>query len=137
MPDHLSAAARSENMRRIKSSSTAPELLVRRMVYAMGYRFRLHRKDLPGKPDIVLGSRRKIIFVHGCFWHQHDACRAGRLPKSNSSYWTPKLQRNIERDQAAQQALQAAGWDVLVVWDCETKISDELVRRLRRFLEKS
>ena len=137
MPDHLSAAARSENMRRIKSSSTAPELLVRRMVHAMGYCFRLRRKDLPGKPDIVFGPRRKVIFVHGCFWHQHDACRAGRIPGSNSSYWTPKLQRNVERDRATQQTLQAAGWDVLVVWDCETKDPDDLAQRLRRFLEKS
>lgn len=103
----------------------------------MGYRFRLHRKDLPGKPDIVLGPRRKVIFVHGCFWHQHEACRAGRIPRSNSSYWTPKLQRNVERDQAARQTLQAAGWDVLVVWDCETKDPGELARRLKRLLEKT
>lgn len=136
MPDHLSAAARSENMRRIKGGSTAPELLVRRMVHAMGYRYRLHRKDLPGKPDIVLGRRRKVIFVHGCFWHQHEACRAGRIPRSNSDYWAPKLQRNVQRDQTVRQALQAGGWHVLVIWDCETKDTGDLAGRISRFLEK-
>lgn len=123
-------------MRRIRSADTKPELLVRRLLWSMGYRYRLHRKDLPGKPDIAFVGLKKAIFIHGCFWHQHGgACSDSRLPKSNTGYWLPKLQRNQDRDKAAQDALAGAGWDVLVVWDCETS-KDSLAERLRAFLKK-
>ncbi|MDP9421390.1 MAG: DNA mismatch endonuclease Vsr [Pseudomonadota bacterium] len=134
MADRLSAAQRSENMRRIKSADTNPELLVRRLVHGMGYRYRLHRKDMPGKPDLVFGPRRKVIFVHGCFWHQHSGCRAGRMPGSNQAYWKPKLQRNKDRDEAARQALELAGWQVMIIWDCETRDQRALEARLTAFL---
>lgn len=126
--------SRSENMRRIRSKDTAPELLVRRLVWSLGYRYRLHRKDLPGKPDLVFGTRKKVIFVHGCFWHQHPAgCSDSRLPKSRLGYWLPKLQRNCERDAKAVAALEAAGWQVLIIWDCETKARG-LAERVEGFL---
>jgi DNA mismatch endonuclease (patch repair protein) len=101
----------------------------------MGYRYRLHRKDLPGKPDLVFGPRRAAIFVHGCFWHQHD-CRRDSVPSSNSKYWAPKLARNVERDKQAQAALEAAGWRVMVVWECELKGEDAVGVRIQAFLEK-
>jgi DNA mismatch endonuclease (patch repair protein) len=134
MADRVSVAQRSENMRRIKSADTSPEMLVRRLVHSMGYRYRLHRKDLPGKPDLVFGPKRKIIFVHGCFWHQHTNCRAGRTPGSNLDYWAPKLQRNKERDERSRSALEAAGWQVLVIWDCETRDNENLRSELDHFL---
>jgi DNA mismatch endonuclease (patch repair protein) len=137
MSDRISVRLRSENMRRIKSKNTSPELLVRRLVYALGYRYRLHRKDLPGRPDLVFGPRRKIIFVHGCFWHQHDACRAGRTPNSNVEYWTPKLALNLERDRKAIEALQAAGWAVMIVWECRTRDVTALQFALSDFLDGS
>lgn len=119
--DKLSVERRSANMRQIKSKDTSPELLLRRMLHRLGYRFRIHRKDLPGKPDIVFPSRRKVIFVHGCFWHQHPGCREGRVPGSRREYWEPKLARNQQRDSAAQTALKEQGWDYLLVWECELK----------------
>jgi DNA mismatch endonuclease (patch repair protein) len=137
MADRISIAQRSDNMRRIRSKDTKPELLVRRIVYGMGYRYRVHRKDLPGKPDLAFIGKRKAIFVHGCFWHGHEAveCRDGRAPKSNEGYWNPKLARNKERDLAHQEALQAAGWQVLTIWDCETKDGEALRQRLADFLK--
>jgi DNA mismatch endonuclease (patch repair protein) len=135
MADRVSVGQRSENMRRIKGRDTTPELLVRRMVHAMGYRYRLHCKDLPGKPDLVFRPRRKVIFVHGCFWHQHRGCRAGRLPSSNRCYWLPKLQRNVERDAGARKALESMGWNSIIVWECETKDEKSLRIRLRSFLD--
>ncbi|MGY4726909.1 very short patch repair endonuclease [Burkholderia pyrrocinia] len=126
---------RSENMRRIRSKDTEPELVVRRLVYAMGYRYRLHRKDIPGKPDLVFLGRRKVIFIHGCFWHQHSGCREGRLPKSNTDYWLPKLRRNQDRDRAALSQLAATGWEALVIWECETKDSSALAAKIRGFLQ--
>jgi DNA mismatch endonuclease, patch repair protein len=133
--DRLSPAQRSANMRRIKGRDTTPELLVRRLAHAMGYRYRLHRKDLPGKPDLVFGPRRKVIFVHGCFRHQHKDCRAGRVPESNTGYWAPSLRRNVERDAVAQAALEARGCEVLKVLDCETRDESALSRRLSEFLD--
>jgi DNA mismatch endonuclease (patch repair protein) len=106
---------RSENMRRIRSKDMQPELAVRSLVHAMGYRFRLHRKELPGTPDMVFPSRQKVIFVHGCYWHGHD-CKRAHKPKSNLDYWTPKLARNRDRDQKKRQELEFAGWKVFVVW---------------------
>jgi DNA mismatch endonuclease, patch repair protein len=134
MADKPSPERRSENMRRIKSKDMKPELLVRRLVHGMGYRYRLHRKDMPGKPDLVFGLRRKVIFVHGCFWHQHASCPEGRVPSSNESYWQPKLARNAKRDAENLANLDASGWRTLVIWECETKDAAALRRRLRAFL---
>jgi DNA mismatch endonuclease (patch repair protein) len=121
-------------MRRIRSCDTTPELVVRRIVHALGYRYRLHRKDLPGKPDLVFGPRRKVIFVHGCFWHQHSGCKAGRVPGSNTDYWQPKLRRNVDRDNRNRGELERLGWSVLTIWDCETRESENLAQRLMDFL---
>jgi DNA mismatch endonuclease, patch repair protein len=134
--DKLTPDRRSENMRRIKSKDMKPELAVRRTVHALGYRYRLHRKDLPGKPDLAFGPRRKVIFVHGCFWHGHEreGCLDARKPKSNTAYWNPKLARNKERDAARVAALQAGGWKVLTIWECETKDLRAIARRVKAFL---
>jgi|SRR5271156_5093510 len=133
--DTISSARRSENMRRIRSKDTRPELLVRSVIHRMGYRFRLHRRGLPGCPDLVFPAMRKAIFVHGCFWHQHRGCVDGRLPKSGTSYWVPKLLKNKERDKRSLAKLRRAGWIGLVVWDCETSDRQRLEARLRKFLE--
>ena len=122
-------------MRRIRSKGMLPELAVRSMVHRMGYRFRLHRKDLPGKPDLVFVSRRKVIFVHGCFWHAHD-CRIAHTPKSNAAYWRPKLARNRARDARNIEALRAAGWKPLVIWECEMKTEKSLQERVAVFLKE-
>ena len=124
-------------MGRIRGKDTKPEMAVRRLLHGLGYRYRLHRKDLPGKPDLVFGKRRKIIFVHGCFWHQHPdpQCRGGRIPKSRLDYWGPKLARNVERDAVNEGLLKADGWDVLTVWECEIKHLETLAPRLVEFLE--
>lgn len=124
---------RSENMRRIRSKGMLPELAVRSMVHRMGFRFRLHRKDLPGKPDLVFVSRRKVIFVHGCFWHAHG-CSIAHTPKSNAAYWGPKLQRNHARDARNIEALRAVGWKSLVIWECEIRSGRTLKKRLKAFL---
>jgi len=122
-------------MRRIRSKGMRPELAVRSLVHRMGYRFRLHRKDLPGKPDLVFVSRRKVIFVHGCFWHSHKACDTAHMPKSNLAYWRPKLERNRERDTRNIEALAAAGWKPLIIWECETKHEENLGKRIAAFLK--
>jgi DNA mismatch endonuclease (patch repair protein) len=134
--DGIAPDRRSENMRRIRSMGMKPEMLVRRLVHRMGYRFRLHAKDLPGKPDLVFRSRKKVIFVHGCFWHQHQTvkCPISRRPQSNPGYWGAKLARNVERDAEHLAALRKAGWKVLVVWECETENGQVLEKRLRKFL---
>jgi DNA mismatch endonuclease (patch repair protein) len=138
MADRLTAKRRSDNMSRIRSKDMKPEMVVRQLVHGLGYRYRLHGRDLPGKPDLIFRSRRKVIFVHGCFWHQHPAldCPDGarRKPKSNTGYWNPKLQRNIERDSQNQSCLQEVGWDVLIIWECETEDQDRLTNKLQRFL---
>lgn len=124
----------TERMRRIRKKDTGPELIVRRLVHAMGYRYRLHRHDLPGSPDLVFGARCKAIFVHGCFWHQHN-CKLGRKkPSINTSYWHPKLARNVERDRQNLERLNAIGWDTLVIWECETRSPDGLADRVAAFL---
>ncbi|MOA39259.1 Very short patch repair protein [compost metagenome] len=122
-------------MRAVKSKNTAPELVVRRIIYALGYRFRLHRRDLPGKPDLVFAGRQKAIFVHGCFWHGHDCPRGAREPKTNVEYWHSKLARNRERDMENEARLAALGWRTYVVWECELKDRGELANRLKIFLE--
>jgi len=132
--DKLTPERRSQNMRQIKSKGTKPEMLVRSLVHRLGYRYRLHKKDLPGKPDLVFGPRHKVIFVHGCFWHVHEGCIDGRSPKSNRGYWGPKLARNIERDKSNISSLKNMGWEVLVIWECEASNEKALALQLRRFL---
>jgi DNA mismatch endonuclease (patch repair protein) len=132
--DKLDAQRRSKNMRQIRSKNTKPEVLLRSLLHKAGYRFRLHRKDLPGKPDIVFPGRRKVIFVHGCFWHQHPGCREGRLPGTRPDYW-PKLERNVERDTAAIEQLRELGWKVLTVWECEISKPELVKDRVRVFLD--
>jgi DNA mismatch endonuclease (patch repair protein) len=122
-------------MRANKGKDTGPELVVRRMLHAMGYRFRLHRRDLPGTPDIVFPSRRKAIQVHGCFWHGHG-CKAGQLPKSRLEFWRPKIDANRERDERNLLALQADGWAVAIVWSCELRDLNKVQERLFLFLGK-
>lgn len=135
--DTLTPAARSERMSRIHGKDTQPEMKVRRLAHGMGYRYRLHRKDLPGRPDLVFSSRRKVIFVHGCFWHRHpDArCKLARLPKSNLSFWQSKLEGNRTRDLENQKKLVEDGWQVLVLWECELRDDSNLGQRIRGFLE--
>jgi len=121
-------------MRAVKSSNTGPEMTVRKVLHGAGYRYRLHRKDLPGQPDIVLTGRRSVVFVHGCFWHGHDCKRGSRVPKSNRSYWVSKIKGNTERDERNQIKLKALGWRVLVVWECELKDTIVLKSMLEEFL---
>ena len=131
MTDVFTPEKRSAVMRRVKGRDTSPELKVRRMLWAMGLRYRLHRKDLPGAPDIVLPGRKLAIFVHGCFWHGHDCARGARVPKQNRDYWTGKIGRNRARDIASQAALEALGWTPLVLWECDLKDAAALKVRLR------
>lgn len=134
--DNLSPLQRRYAMSRVKGKDTAPELIVRRLIYGMGYRYRLHRKDLPGNPDIVFQGQRKIILVHGCFWHGHS-CHAGRkVPKSNAEYWVPKLQRNKTRDAMNHALLRKLGWEVKTVWECQTKDQQRLAKIIGAFLRK-
>ncbi len=121
-------------MRAVKSTNTRPEKVVRSLAHRLGFRFRLHRKALPGNPDLVFVSRRKVIFVNGCFWHGHDCKRGDRQPKANASYWSAKIAGNKARDVKAHAALAAAGWDVLTIWECETKEVEPLRARLADFL---
>jgi DNA mismatch endonuclease (patch repair protein) len=120
MADIVSKEARSKMMSGIKGKNTKPEMLVRSMLHKMGYRFRLHMKDLPGKPDIVLPKYHTVVFVHGCFWHRHSGCKYAYTPKSRTDFWNEKLNRNIERDQSNCKILVEMGWRVLTVWECET-----------------
>lgn len=124
-------------MRAVKRANTAPEIIVRQVLHALGLRFRLHRRDLPGSPDVVLPRFRTVIFVHGCFWHRHPDCRYTTTPKTRQEYWLPKFAANIERDLRKEAQLQALGWRVLLVWECETKQREELTLRLRRELKIS
>lgn len=134
MTDVYSPEKRSAVMRRVKGKDTAPELKVRRALTALGARYRLNRKDLPGSPDIVMSGRRLAIFVHGCFWHGHDCARGSRVPKANREYWTAKVARNVARDQKASEALGEKGWRVETIWECDLKDSAALTDRLRRLL---
>lgn len=122
-------------MQSIKSRNTTPELLVRCVLRSLGYHYRLHRGDLPGSPDIVFSSRRRVIFVHGCFWHSHDCRRGARVPKTNEPYWSGKVQRNARRDSEQQVALGLAGWKVLIIWECEIRDRSLLESKLSAFLE--
>ena len=134
MTDSLTPERRSENMRQIRSKNTKPERIVRSIVHRMGFRYRLHASDLPGKPDMTFRSRKKVIFIHGCFWHQHSDCREGRIPSSRPEYWLSKLRRNQERDAAHLVELKRSGWKSLIVWECELANTSKLERKLRRFL---
>jgi DNA mismatch endonuclease (patch repair protein) len=134
MTDNLTPEQRRFNMSRIRSTNTRPEMFVRSLVHRMGYRFRLHGRDLPGKPDLVFPSRRKVIFVHGCFWHMHG-CRFGSVkPKSNADYWQNKRLSNVERDKGHLAALKDAGWQVFIVWECQIKSPEKLRENLLEFL---
>lgn len=130
-----SSVGRSENMRRIRSRDSVPELAVRRLLFRRGYRYRLALRNLPGCPDIVFPGRRKVIFVHGCFWHVHRGCRLAHKPASNQTYWSKKLRRNVERDRSVVSQLTSMGWGVHVVWECETRDLNALAARLTRFLQ--
>lgn len=131
--DPLSPEERSARMARIRGKNTKPELTVRRLLYEMGYRFRLHRKGLPGSPDIVFVGRKKAIFVHGCFWHQHG-CGSYKMPQSGTNFWGAKLAANVERDRRNLDDLRQLGWTSLQIWECELKNNESLRRRLTDFL---
>jgi DNA mismatch endonuclease (patch repair protein) len=132
--DTLTPSQRSERMSRVRGKDTKPELLVRRLAHGLGFRYRLHSRVLPGKPDLVFALRRKVIFVHGCMWHQHPGC--GRMPKSRLAFWRPKLEGNRERDLRNQRELRGLGWRYLIVWECEVRRREALTRRLSRFLKE-
>ena len=132
--DTLTKRERSERMSRVRHRDTKPEWVVRRLVHGMGYRYRLHGRQLPGKPDLVFGRRRKAIFVHGCFWHRHPGCKLARLPKSRRDFWIPKLEGNRERDLRHQRELRNLGWAVHIVWECEVGDTESLRERLKSFL---
>ena len=134
MPDQFSAEERSRIMSRVKSKGTHPEMLMRRALHRLGYRYRLHRPDLPGRPDLALASRRKALFINGCFWHLHSGCGRARIPQSNRDYWTEKLERNRLRDSENVDALQVLGWDVMTVWECELRDLEAVVDRVASFL---
>lgn len=134
--DTLTPAQRSERMSRIRGKGSKPEIAVRKLIHGLGFRYRLHARELPGKPDLVFRKKRKAIFVHGCFWHRHEGCALARLPKSRHDFWLPKLGRNRERDVANEAALNAAGWKQLVIWECELKDLTKVQGRVVRFLGK-
>jgi DNA mismatch endonuclease, patch repair protein len=137
MTDVHTPEQRSRNMASIRGKNTKPEKIVRSLLHRLGYRYRLHRRDLPGKPDLVFAGQRKAIFVHGCFWHMHD-CRWGRVtPATNTDFWLNKRQGNCNRDLKALAALKADGWETLIVWECETKNQDTLKAQLEAFLSSA
>ncbi|WP_121495730.1 very short patch repair endonuclease [Pseudomonas aeruginosa] len=135
--DILTPQERSLMMGKIKGQNTKPELVVRSLCHAMGLRFRLHRKDLPGTPDLVFPKYQLCLFVHGCFWHRHPGCKYAYTPKTKLDFWLPKLQRNMERDKEKEDALRELGWQVEVVWECETKRPELLRLRLKDILDAS
>ena len=135
MADVFSRARRSAIMSRIKGANTKPEILVRKIVHSLGYRFRLHSRDLPGKPDIVLRRHHRIIFVHGCFWHGHVRCSRSALPSTNKKFWQKKILANKVRDLRVRRKLKRDGWKVFVIWQCQTKNIVDLTKRLERFLK--
>ena len=139
MVDTLSPAERSRRMARIRNKDTSTELVVRRMIYGLGFRYRLHRKDLPGCPDLAFQRLKSVIFVHGCFWHRHSDpnCRLARLPKSRLDFWERKLSANRARDLRNQELLAAGGWRVLIIWECELSKRDQLERKLKEFLGRT
>jgi DNA mismatch endonuclease (patch repair protein) len=133
--DSLTKEQRSWNMGRVRSKDTKAELLVRSILHRNGYRFRLHKKGLPGKPDIVLAKYKAVVFVHGCFWHRHKHCPDATVPKSNTEFWVQKFAQNVKRDKANQKVLRKLGWAVIIVWECETAKPDRLAVILHRKIE--
>ena len=131
----VTVEARSAIMRAVQSRNTAPEMIVRRITHRLGYRYRLHQDNLPGKPDMVFSGRSKVIFVHGCFWHQHQCPRGARVPKTNQDYWLTKLQKNKSRDAKNQDRLHKLGWQVLVIWECQLSDEVALTERIQGFLQ--
>ena len=130
MTDIVDTKRRSEMMARIRGRDTGPELLVRRVAHRMGLRFRLHRRDLPGRPDLVFPKHRLVVFIHGCFWHRHEGCRKSSTPKSRTGFWLEKFAANVDRDARQEAALKALGWRVFIIWQCETKDEAAVERRL-------
>jgi DNA mismatch endonuclease, patch repair protein len=135
MADHLSADRRSRLMSSIRGKNTKPEISVRKLLHAMGYRFRLHRKDLPGKPDIVLPKYKKVVFVNGCFWHGHRGCKRAMTPKTRTEFWREKIQGNISRDRRNLRELEKVGYEAMTIWECEIKDSETVSKKLDRFLK--
>jgi DNA mismatch endonuclease, patch repair protein len=134
--DSLTPRQRSRVMARVRSKNTRPELLVRKLVFGLGYRYRLHKRTLPGCPDLVFAPRAKVIFVHGCFWHRHSRCALARLPKSRIDFWVPKLEGNRLRDEKNKRALTRLGWKVLTIWECQLADTSHLSAVIRRFLDE-
>jgi DNA mismatch endonuclease, patch repair protein len=135
MTDTVPVERRSEIMRQVRSRDTVPEMIVRRLVFGMGYRYRLHSKDLPGKPDLVFPKRKKVIFVHGCFWHGHEGCKRARLPGTNREYWSAKIERNLKRDQQTLLQLSSLGWKSLVIWECALQNASNVTSMIEEFLD--
>lgn len=135
--DRLTPSERSRLMSKVRGKNTQPEIAVRRTAHAMGLRFRLHRSDLPGKPDVVFPRFKTALFVHGCFWHRHPGCRKSSVPKTNAVFWTSKFDRNVERDENDRRRLKALGWRVGTVWECETHNEETIRKRLRETLENA
>ena len=135
--DVFSDGKRSEIMRAVRSADTAPEMALRRAVFALGLRYRLHGRGLPGRPDLVFASRRSVIFVHGCFWHGHDCARGARAPKTNAAYWRAKIARNRARDRETLEDLKRLGWRALVLWECDLKDISQAARRAEKWLGRS
>lgn len=136
-PEESPSEVRSRTMRAVKGKNTKPELLVRCLIHRLGYRYRLHRKDLPGKPDLAFPGRRKAIFIHGCFWHGHDCRRGARVPKTNRDYWVTKIRRNQDRDASHLQELKQMGWDVLTIWECQLGELESVTDLIVAFLENN
>ena len=134
MADVHSPGERSRNMASISGRDTAPEIAVRRLVRSLGVGYRLHARDLPGRPDLVFRGRRSVIFVHGCFWHRHDGCRFTSTPRPRSAFWSEKFRKNVERDQRNLRELEASQWKVLVIWECEIHNKEEMRNRITTFL---
>jgi DNA mismatch endonuclease (patch repair protein) len=137
MTDHLKPAERSRNMSKIKSKNTRPEKVVRSFLHLNGFRFRLHNKNLPGKPDITLKKYNTVIFVNGCFWHHHKNCKRANIPKSNKDYWIPKIEKNKSRDKKNIADLKKNKWKVLVVWECEVKNMEKISKKITRRILKT
>jgi DNA mismatch endonuclease, patch repair protein len=133
--DTLTCGERSERMRRVKSRDTKPEQALRTLVWALGYRYRKHRRDVPGNPDLAFVGRKRAIFLHGCFWHRHDCPSGRRTPKSRVMFWTEKFRRNVKRDAVVAKSLKRAGWKALVIWECELCTPPIIERKIKRFLD--
>ena len=136
MVDRIPPERRSWLMSRVRSKDTSPEMAVRRLTHSMGYRYRLHGKDLPGSPDLVFPSRKAVIFVHGCFWHRHDGCKKATTPKTRNEYWANKFELNVSRDARAISDLEIKGWKALIIWECETRNLEYLSLKIKKFLDE-